>query len=134
MGRWSCFSGNVISFQISGRAGINVDCSYTIQWRHSNFGNTFGHINIAYWYDRGLLSGPAVRVAGYRSRCSRFDSLHYQIFWVVSMERGPLSLVTTIEELLGRKSIGWGLENQEYSRSDPVVLATQNPLSAKRWH
>jgi hypothetical protein len=30
-----------------------------------------------------------------------FDSLRYQIFWeAVSLERGPLSLVSTIEELL----------------------------------
>jgi hypothetical protein len=33
-----------------------------------------------------------------------FDSRRYQIFWeVVDLERGPLSLVSTIEELLGRK-------------------------------
>jgi hypothetical protein len=35
------------------------------------------------------------------------------------MERGPLSLVSTIEELLGRKSSGSGLKNQEYGRVDP---------------
>jgi hypothetical protein len=35
---------------------------------------------------------------------SGFDSWHYQIFWeVVGLEQGPLSLVSTIEELLGRK-------------------------------
>jgi hypothetical protein len=35
---------------------------------------------------------------------SEFDSLRYQIFWeVVGLERGPLSLVSTIEELLDRK-------------------------------
>jgi hypothetical protein len=34
----------------------------------------------------------------------RFDSRHYQIFWeAVSLERGPPSLVSTTEELLGRK-------------------------------
>jgi hypothetical protein len=35
-------------------------------------------------------------------RCG-FDSRHYQIFWEVSLERGPLSLVRTTEELLQRK-------------------------------
>jgi hypothetical protein len=36
---------------------------------------------------------------------SRFDSRRYQIFWeVAGLERGPLSLVSTIEELLERKS------------------------------
>jgi hypothetical protein len=37
----------------------------------------------------------------------------------VGLERGPLSLVSTIEELLGRKSSGSGLERREYSRRDP---------------
>jgi hypothetical protein len=33
-----------------------------------------------------------------------FDSRRYQIFWeVVGLERDPLSVVSTIEELLGRK-------------------------------
>jgi hypothetical protein len=32
---------------------------------------------------------------------------------------GPLSLVNTIEELLGRKSSGSGLESREYGRMDP---------------
>jgi hypothetical protein len=37
---------------------------------------------------------------------SRFDSRRYQIFRVVvGPDRGPLSLVTTIEELLGRKKV-----------------------------
>jgi hypothetical protein len=46
---------------------------------------------------------------------SRFDSRHYQIFWeVVGLERGPLSLVSTIEELLERKHSGSSLENRDY--------------------
>jgi hypothetical protein len=37
---------------------------------------------------------------------SGFDSRRYQIFWeVVGLERGPLSLVSTIEELLERKVV-----------------------------
>ena len=43
----------------------------------------------------------AVRVHGYRYRGLGFDSRHYQIFWVVvGLERGPLRLVRSIEELL----------------------------------
>jgi hypothetical protein len=38
---------------------------------------------------------------------------------VVGLERGPLSLVCTIEELLERKSSGSGLEIREYGRRDP---------------
>jgi hypothetical protein len=37
----------------------------------------------------------------------------------VGLERGPLSLVTTTEELIGIKSSGSGLENREYGRRDP---------------
>jgi hypothetical protein len=51
---------------------------------------------------------------------SGFDSRRYQIFWeVVGLERVPLSLVSTIEFLLGRKSSGSGLESREYGRRDP---------------
>jgi hypothetical protein len=34
----------------------------------------------------------------------------------VGLERGPLSLLSTIEELLDRKSSGSGLEIREYGR------------------
>jgi hypothetical protein len=50
---------------------------------------------------------------------SGFDSRRYQIFCLVSLERGSLSLVSTIEELLERKSSGSGLENRDYGRRDP---------------
>jgi hypothetical protein len=47
-------------------------------------------------------------------RCG-FDSRRY-----VGLERGPLSLMSTIEELLvlGRKSSGSGPEIQDYGRRD----------------
>jgi hypothetical protein len=46
-----------------------------------------------------------------------FDSRRYQIFWeAVGLERGPLSLVSTTEELLGRKSNGSDLGTREYDR------------------
>jgi hypothetical protein len=38
---------------------------------------------------------------------------------VVGLKRGPLSPVSTIVELLERKSSGSGLENREYVRKDP---------------
>jgi hypothetical protein len=44
---------------------------------------------------------------------SRFNSLHYQTFWVVGLERGPFSLVSTTEELLGRNSNCFGLVNRD---------------------
>jgi hypothetical protein len=62
-----------------------------------------------------------VRVPSYRSRGPRFHSQHYQIFWeVVGLEWGPLNLVSTTEELFGRKCSGSGLENWEYGQRDPL--------------
>ena len=47
------------------------------------------------------LCGLVVRVCGYRYRGPGFDPRRYRIFWVVvGLERGPLSLVRSIEELL----------------------------------
>jgi hypothetical protein len=52
---------------------------------------------------------------------SAFDSQRYQILCqVVGLERGPLSLVSTSEKLLDRKSSGSGLEIREYGRGDPL--------------
>jgi hypothetical protein len=51
---------------------------------------------------------------------SEFESRRYQIYCeVVGLERGLLSLVSTTEELLGRKSSGSGLERREYDHRDP---------------
>ena len=52
------------------------------------------------------LCGLVVRVSGYRYRGPGFDPQCYQIFVVVGLERGPLSLVRSIEELLEWKSSG----------------------------
>jgi hypothetical protein len=65
------------------------------------------------------------------------------MFWeVVGLERGPLSLVSTIEELLEWKSSGSGLENLDYGRRDlsrwprcslyPQKLALTSPTSGDR--
>jgi hypothetical protein len=72
---------------------------------------------------------------------SGFGSRHYQIFWeVVGLERDPLSLISTIEELLGRKTSGCSLEIQEYGHRDlscrPMsirnMLALSSPTSGGR--
>jgi hypothetical protein len=50
---------------------------------------------------------------------SGFVSRRYQIFKeVVCLDRGPLGLENTIEELLGRKCSCSGQENRDYSRMD----------------
>jgi hypothetical protein len=62
---------------------------------------------------------------------SEFDSRRYQIFWeVVGLEWGPLSLVSTIEELLERKNSGSGVENREYGRRDLSRWPRDTPVSA----
>jgi hypothetical protein len=64
-------------------------------------------------WSSGQSSWPQIHRSG-------FDSRRYQIFWqVVGLERGPLSLMSTTEELLDRKSSGSGLCSREYGRGYP---------------
>jgi hypothetical protein len=70
--------------------------------------------NVFKYYLEDRLCGLVVRVPGYRFRGLGFDSRRYKIFWeVVGLERGSLSLVRIIEELLEWKSNGSGLENRD---------------------
>jgi hypothetical protein len=50
----------------------------------------------------------------------------------MSLERGPFRLVSTIEELLERKSSDSGLENRDYGRRGPAVLTTRYPSIRKK--
>jgi hypothetical protein len=78
------------------------------------------------------LRDVVLRVPGYKSQSSRFDSRRYQTFWeLVGLERAPLSLVSTIEELLERKGSGFCLESQEYGHGDLPQWPRGTPLSAK---
>jgi hypothetical protein len=87
-------------------------------------------ILLCYTVDR--LCGLVVRVSGYRSRGPGIDSRRFQIFWeAVGLELGPLSLVRTTEELLGRNSSGSGQQNRDWRPGGSVALTTQHPLSAK---
>jgi hypothetical protein len=74
---------------------------------------------------------------------SEFDFRRYQIFWeMVGLERGPLSLVSTIEELFERNSSVSGLKRWEYGRRDlsrwprgtlcQQKLALTSPASGRR--
>jgi hypothetical protein len=82
-----------------------------------------------------IWRGPPLWSSGQSSwlqiQRSGFDSPRYQICWeAVGLERGPLRLMSTIEELLGRKSSGSGLEIREYGRRDPSRWP-RGTLSAK---
>jgi hypothetical protein len=81
------------------------------------------------------LCGLVVRVSGYRYRSPGFDSRRYQIFWVVvGLERGPLSLVMPIEELLDKISSGSGLDSRDWRPWGPVALTTWHPSIRKSWY
>jgi hypothetical protein len=74
--------------------------------------------------DMVSLRGLVVRVPGY--------SRHYHIFWeVAGLEQGPLCLMSTIEELLERRSCGFGPENRDYGLGDTPRWLRDTPLSAK---
>jgi hypothetical protein len=60
------------------------------------------------------LCGLVVRVSGYRSRGPGSILGGTRL----GLERGPLSLVSTIEELLGSKNSRSELENRDYHRRD----------------
>jgi hypothetical protein len=71
------------------------------------------------------LSGQSSLLKIQRSGC---DSRRYQIFCeVVFVERGPLSLVSTTEELLRRKSSGPGLQSRTYGYRYPSCWPRDTP-------
>jgi hypothetical protein len=89
-------------------------------------------ICIRYITDR--LCGLVFRVPGYISRSPGLYSRSYQILLkVVGLERGPLSLVSTIEDVLERKSRDSGLENRDFRRNGIAALTTRHPIR-KSWH
>ena len=99
-------------YHLSNVAGKCHHCHQTTRLRKSDVGSYFLQFHVDYrdpmngsflycWLHRDRLCGLVVRVSGYRYRGLGFDSQRYQIFWVVvGLERGPLSHVRSIEELL----------------------------------
>jgi hypothetical protein len=84
----------------------------TILCKQLIFNQCVGNLGLPVW-SSSQSSWPQIQRSG-------FDSRRYQIFWeLVGLERGPLSLVSAIEELLGRKSDGSGREIREYGQRDP---------------
>jgi hypothetical protein len=95
------------------------------------------HLKVSFYFfmyevmcDR--ICSLVAKVPGYRSRGPRSIPLCYQSFWErVSLERGPLGLVSTTEELLGRNSSSSSLENPRIRPQGSVTLIMRHPLSAK---
>jgi hypothetical protein len=84
-----------------------------VLWVGSGLATGWSPVRVLPTVYRFHLCGLVVRVSGYRSRGPGFDSRPYQIFWEVGgLERCPLSLVRTTEELLEWKSSGSDLENR----------------------
>jgi hypothetical protein len=52
----------------------------------------------------------------------------------MGLERGQLSLVNAIQELLARESSGFGLENQDYGRRGSAALTIRLLCIRKTWH
>jgi hypothetical protein len=108
----------------------------------------FGALSIICLFDVCIgLPGPPLWSSGQSSllqiQRSGLDSLRCQILWeVVGLERGPLSLVSTTEELAERKNRSSGLENRKYGCRDqsrlprdtlhPQKLALTSPTSGGR--
>jgi hypothetical protein len=79
-----------------------------------------------------LCYGLVVKSSWLQFQKFRVGFRRYQIFWeAVGLERGPLSLVSTTEELLGRKSSGSGLEERDYDRRVPPRWLCDTRPSAK---
>jgi hypothetical protein len=101
-----------------------------------NYFCRYQHELSIYYYSYIFTLRPPLWSSGQSSwlqiQRSGFDSWRYHIFWeVVGLERGPLSIVSTIEKLLERKSSGFGLENRDYGRRDPPRWPRDTPLSTK---
>ena len=94
------FSENFSVYEIMWKNNVKADRPQITVWR-MRFVCWRLKATVTHWEYVILICGLVVRVSGYRYRGLGFDSRRYQIFWVVvCLERGPLSLVRSIEELL----------------------------------
>jgi hypothetical protein len=101
-----CWASPTQSFSVPSPAGLT-----TILWYHVHVEcyttAAYERVDWVLW-SSGQSSWLQIQRFG-------FDSWRYQIFWeVADLERGPLSLVSTIEEPSERKISGSGLENRHY--------------------
>jgi hypothetical protein len=99
----------------------NIPINNIIRWAHLAEGQLLLQEQSIKTEEQELV--PPLWSSGQRS-CLQiqrpgFDSRRYQIFReIVALKLGPLSLVSTVEELLEIKSSGSGLEKRDYGRRD----------------
>jgi hypothetical protein len=117
---------NELRVQTAATGALSPNCRYA-----NAFGGGVSSLGVALSEDKrtswpplwstGQSSWLQIQRSGFHSRCC-------QAFWeVAGLERSPLSLVSTIEELLDEKVDRSDLENREYGRRG----TTRHPLSAK---
>jgi hypothetical protein len=138
--RYSNLPPHGLRFYVSEWWHLNINIYLMRHNRATRTGTTYKLWSVNFPFDR--LCGLVVRVPDYISRFPAISGAT-RLFWeVVCLERGPLSLVRRIEELLGRKSSDSGLEIREYGSRDPSrwlrgnlysrTLALTSPTSG-RW-
>jgi hypothetical protein len=88
----NCHKWDDVRFKVLTAVSIN-----TVVWKTAD---VTGELNVSILEDQDRLCGLVVRVLGYRSRGPGSILPEKK---VVGLERGPLSLVSTTEELLDRK-------------------------------
>jgi hypothetical protein len=101
-----------------------------IIYNNNNNNNIIFHVLLYWWpplWSSDQNCWPHFRRSGLNSR-------RYQIFWeVVGLQRGPLGLMSILEELFGRNSSGSGLEMKNMAvgirQSDKVISSI-----SKIWH
>jgi hypothetical protein len=123
--KFFCFP---VNFSEHRRIGVNYELEIKILWP------------IFKYFEALLQHWPSLWSSGesfwLQIQRSEFNYRRYQILWqVVGLERGPLSHVSTTEELLERKSSDSGLEN---GRRDPsrwprgILYPQKLPLTSPR--
>jgi hypothetical protein len=107
--------GEILKVTVKPNFVANMDCTKLCHKTGYVCPKLILHIYLETLYQKmDSLCGLVVRVSGYRSRDTVFESRRYQTFReAAGLERGPLSLVRTTEELLEEKSSGYGLESRD---------------------
>jgi hypothetical protein len=126
---------NIPRSQLVGWPRDYLDCLLLPMWRGNSW--LLAYFRYLKLYNDFALEAGICRTSGIHKKGALVLRVrtYIQIFLeVVGLERGSLSLVSTIDELLERKSNGSGQENRDYGRRGSAVLTTRHPLFSEGWH